>query len=233
MPITIEGHGTVYTEAEVKAAFLPKDRHEAIITERIEAKNKVIAKLEGQVLDYRAQVDQANPLVDELNALKAELAQTRDMEAYRTAGILTGDEKRDAETIEFMQMAHRHAISKMEAPPEDPAAHYRQWLTADDGAKASPYLGAIFKAAPAQPPAATAPQNPAAPPAPPAPPPPGIPNTGTGTADPAGNQRLTRDQIQQRQSELNRMRRNIRTDADRAAFNQALATFAQETGAAI
>lgn len=248
MPTTIEGT-TYFTEAEVKGGFIPKDRHESIISERIAAKNRAIAGLEEKVVTLTGEVQAAASATERVAALQAQIAERDDREVFRTTGLLTDKGEPDADRVELLRMAHRVAMRKLDNAPEDEAAHFRSWLTADDGAKASPHLASMLKA----PEAAPAPQV-APPPAPAAPvadpmkaaaalkaagldpsafgievPPAGPPITSTGTGDPAGTRGMTHQQMQAEMGRINAMRRAARTPEDRAAVKAELAAFQAKT----
>lgn len=250
MPTTIDGK-TYYTESEVKGGFIPKDRHESIISERIAAKNRAIAGLEEKVVTLTGEVQAAASATERVAALQAQIAERDDREVFRATGLLTDKGEPDADRVELLRMAHRVAMRKLDNAPEDEAAHFRSWLTADDGAKASPHLASMLKApesAPAPPPVAPPPAPAAPPAADPAKaaaalkaagldpsafgievPPAGPPITSTGTGDPAGTRGFTQQQMKAEMGRINAMRRAARTPEDRAAVKAELAAFQAKT----
>lgn len=185
MPQHIEGVGTVYTEAEVNAGFLSKDRHNEVLAERLGAKTKQIDTLKGQVLELNASLQEASTASASLEKLQAELAAERDAAAFRRAGL--DPESKD---LDLIRWAHEKHVAELpdDQKPGDLAAHFREWIAADEGAKTHRYTSHLFKAPADAAPAAAPP--PAAPPvAPPAAPPP--PVTTTGAPDPQPGRRWT------------------------------------------
>lgn len=245
MPITHDG-AIFYSAEEVKDGFVPKAKVEKTITTRLSGKDSRIAELEGSVLELSRKVQEASPLTEQIQTLQQQLAARDDRDAFRAAGLLDdkGDVK-NAEHIEFLKMAHRQHVAKLENAPEDAAAHFRSWLTADDGAKASPYVGHLLKPAAAAEPAPA--PAPAADPAaaaipeavsawfqsqgieiPGAAKPKAAPVTSTGTIDTTGARGWTNEQRQAEQARISAMRRNARTPEDRTAYKQALAAFQEK-----
>lgn len=250
MPITHEG--TIYYSAdEVKDGYVAKPKVEEIVTSRLKGKDGRIAELEGSVLELSQKVREASPLTEQIQTLQQQLAARDDRDAFRAAGLLNDKgEVANAEHVEFLKMAHRQHLAKMDKPPEDAAADFRQWLTAEDGAKASPYVGHLLKPAatqaaePEKPaPAADSAAAPAIPEAvttwlqsqgieiPGAAKPKAAPNTSTGTIDTSGARGWTNEQRQQEQARISAMRRNARTPEQRSAYQQALAAFQEKVGA--
>lgn len=245
MPITHDG-AIYYSEQEVREGYVAKPKVEQIVTDRLKGKDGRISELEGSVLDLSRKVQEASPLSDQVKSLREQLAARDDRDAFRAAGLLNDKgEVANAEHIEFLKMAHRQHVEKLDNAPEDAAAHFRSWLTADDGAKASPYVGHLLKSAaatepPPKPPPAADPAAAAIPEAvsewlqsqgieiPGAAKPKAAPVTSTGTIDTTGARGWTNEQRQAEQARISAMRRNARTPEDRTAYRQALAAFQEK-----
>lgn len=222
MPQHIEGVGTVYTEAEVNAGFLSKDRHNEVLAERLGAKTKQIDTLKGQVLELNASLQEASTASASLEKLQAELAAERDAAAFQRAGL--DPESKD---LDLIRWAHERHVADLpdDQKPADVTAHFREWVAADDGAKAHRYTSHLFKApADVAPPPATptAVTPPAAPPA--APPP---PVTTTGAPDPQPGKRWTSAAIK---SAADAIKMGAGTTAEKQAQLAALMGEVQKAG---
>jgi hypothetical protein len=162
MPINVEGHGLVYTEAEVKEGFVPSAvvRADYVPKEgkdgfkdRLQAKDAQITNLTNRWLEAQPKLTGFEGLQARLAEYEQRDAQRRDTETYTQAGLKPAEDGSfDAGLIDLLRTRHGQVFSALDDAAKGDATaddHFRAWLTADDGLKADPYMSGHVKAQPA------------------------------------------------------------------------------------
>lgn len=195
--------GRMYSEAEIRDRFVSKD----VFTDRLQAKTARVAELETKLGTYQKQLLEAQPRLAKLEELSAELSKrdqavqaAEDRVALARAGVT------DDGAVGFLRMAFDQHVASLEEKPEDTAAAFRSWVSAEEGARANPYVGHLFNGSPA--PAAAPAAKPKAP---------GLPPISRGgvSAPPKVGAQLTQAQVQ---AEIGRIRQLGTADERRSAL---------------
>lgn len=195
--------GRMYSEQEIRDRYVSKD----VFTDRLQAKTARVAELETKLGDYQKQLLEAQPRLAKLDELSAELSKrdqavqaAEDRVALARAGVT------DDGAVGFLRMAFDQHIAGLEEKPEDTAAAFRSWVSAEEGARANPYVGHLFNGSPA-PAAAPAPKAKA----------PGLPPVSRGgvSAPAKAGAPLTQAQVQ---AEIGRIRQMGSAEDRRAAL---------------
>jgi hypothetical protein len=173
MPIETTEHGTVYTQAEIDREFVarakvrdeyvPKADH----LRRLESKNERINALQGDLVSVRASVSESSTYVDRIAELEDRLHAQTDRGVYADLGLLDAEGTPDEAKLRHFRWVFDDHVSTLDAPPEDKRAAFREWLRADDGARADSLLGGMLSSSPPAAPGSVLPRTPA-PPVPPA-----------------------------------------------------------------
>ena len=146
---------------DVREKYVPKDDFK----KRLDAKTSQIAELNTQIsglkdtlIAAQAQTTEADALREKLAAMDAQIAARDDRDAFSKVGLLGESGEADATTVDLLRHLHGKVVEGMEEKPEgfSAAAHFREWLSAEDGARTTP-LGHLIKG----PQAAPAPEAPA------------------------------------------------------------------------
>lgn len=165
----------------VREHFMPKD--EAL--KRIAAKETKLQAANEQMLSMQQQLAEAQSATSQVEELRATLRQRDDLDAFRKAGLAKDDGTYDEGIVDLFRYAYgKHVDSLEEADrPTDRDAGFREWMTAEDGARSHAALGHHLKAAaPAEPPPKESPMHRKPPGRPATPPPTG--NAGTVAQQP-------------------------------------------------
>ncbi len=173
MPIETTEHGTVYTQAEIDREFVARSKvreeyvPKADHLRRLESKNERINALQGDLVSARASVSESSTYVDRIAELEDKLHAQTDRAVFADLGLLDAEGAPDEAKLRHFRWVFDDHVAALEAPPEDKRAAFREWIAAEDGARADALLAGMLSApAPttAQP---VAPRTPA-PPVPPA-----------------------------------------------------------------